>query len=123
MSNVGVLFEIPNEYGNYLADLLEPIQFTLYQWEVYYDEIHLIEDNKFTDDSLFNEEAKIMDGQQLYDIAKKNTYYLIFATLIAYVGDENTKFIRYYQDFLDSNCEVVIGISDCSYVMYWTKDS
>ncbi|WP_099192344.1 DUF2691 family protein [Tepidibacter mesophilus] len=121
MKNAGVSFQIPNEYGKYLSDILEPIPVGQYQWSIDNDEIHLLEKNEITNEFLFKDKDRIIQGEKLYNAAKNNTYYLVFATLVAFFKDENIKIVRTYEDFLNSNCQIALAIYDCSYVMFWCK--
>ncbi|MEG0774294.1 DUF2691 family protein [Clostridium sp.] len=122
MKNMGVSFEIPNEYGNYLSDILEPLPVQCYQWLINDDEIHLLKDNKFTDEMLFNDRG-VISGEKLYETSKNNTYYMIFATLRAFLKEGTVKVVCEYKDFLESDCQIILGIYDCSYVMFWCKDN
>ncbi|WP_442871616.1 DUF2691 family protein [Aminipila sp.] len=42
MGNKGVSFQIPNEYGNSLSYLLEPLPYSDYLWLIDYHEIYLL---------------------------------------------------------------------------------
>lgn len=121
MKNKGITFKIPNEYGSYLADLLDPINFTEYLWLIGSDEIYLIDNDEITDYPLYKEEDRIIPGKQLYDTAKKNTYYMIFITLRAVCKDGNIKAIRTYKEFLESDCQIALAVYDSIYVMVWFK--
>jgi hypothetical protein len=103
MRNMGVMFEIPNEYGNYLFDILEPLPINCYQWLIDNDEIHLLDDNKFTNEFLFNED-RIISGKELYRSSKDNTYYMIFVNLRAFFKDGTIKTVSKYKEFLESDC-------------------
>lgn len=122
MRNMGVMFEIPNEYGNYLLNILEPLPVNCYQWLIDNDEIHLLDDNKFTNEFLFNED-RIISGEELYRSSKDNTYYMVFVTLRAFFKDGTIKEVSRYKEFLESDCQIALAVYDCSYVMFWCKDS
>src|SRR5690554_6914711 len=122
MKNMGVSFKIPNAYGNYLSDILEPLPVKCYQWLVDDDEIHLLKDNEFTNEFLFNDD-RIISGEELYETSKSNTYYMIFVTLRAFLEDGNIEAVSKYKDFLGSDCQIILAVYDCSYVMFWCKDS
>lgn len=121
MKNMGVSFEIPNEYGNYLSDILEPLPVKFYQWLIDDDEIHLLKDNEFTNEFLFNDD-RIVSGQKLYEDSKNNTYYMVFVTLRAFLKDGTIKAVSKYKEFLESDCQIILSVYDCSYVMFWCKD-
>jgi hypothetical protein len=122
MKNMGVSFEIPNKNGKYLSDILEPIPFGEYQWLIDNDEIHLLENNEFTNEFLFKEEDIIISGEKLYNTAKTNNYYMIFVTLRAFFKNGDVQPVSSYKEFLESDCEIVLEVDDCSYVMFWCKN-
>lgn len=121
MRSIGVKFEIPNEYGNYLYDILKPLPVECYQWLVDNDEVHLLKDNKFTNEFLFNDD-RIISGEKLYESSRNNSYYMIFLNLRAFLKDGDVKAVSKYKDFLESDCQIIIAVYDCSYVMFWCKD-
>lgn len=122
MKNMGISFVIPNKHGNYLSDILEPLPFADYQWLIDDDEIHLLHDNKFTNEFLFNED-RILPGEKLYSTSKDNTHYMVFVTLRAFSPNSTIKPVSNYKEFLESDCQIVLVVSDCSYVMFWYKDN
>ncbi|SHI05946.1 DUF2691 family protein [Clostridium grantii] len=121
MRDMALSFKIPNEYGKYLNDLIEPIPFDKYWWSIDNDEIHLLDNDEFINEFLFKEEERIIQGEKLYNIAKTNTYYLIFVTLRAFSKEETVEAVRTYKQFLESDCQIALGVYDCSYVMFWCK--
>ncbi len=121
MKNVGVTFEVPNEYGNYLYEILEALPVKSYKWLIDNDEIHLLDNNEFKNEFLFNED-RIISGENLYEISKSNTYYMVFVTLRAFLKNGTIKVVSKYKEFLESDCEIILAVYDCSYVMVWCKD-
>lgn len=122
MKNIGVIFEIPNEYGNYLYDILEPLPVDCYEWLIDNDEIYLLNDNEFTNEFLFDED-RILSGEKLYERSKNNTYYMIFVTLRGFLKEGIIKAVSKYNEFLESDCKIILAVYDCSYVVFWCKDS
>ncbi|WP_238907051.1 MULTISPECIES: DUF2691 family protein [unclassified Clostridium] len=122
MKDVGVIFEIPNEYGKYLSEILEPLPVSLYDWVIDNDEIHLVDNDEFSNKFLFNENVMI-SGEKLYETSKTNTYYMVFVTLKGFFKDGHIKDISNYEEFLKSDCQIILGVYDCSQVMFWCKDS
>lgn len=86
MKNNGVSFQIPNEYGNFLSGLLEPLPYSDYQWLIDHDEIHLVCVKELINEPLLTRD--LLNGDELYRIAKDNRYYMIFVTLLASVKGE-----------------------------------
>jgi hypothetical protein len=74
MKDVGVIFEISNEYGSYLSEILEPLPVNLYDWVIDNDEIHLVDNDEFSNEFLFNENG-VISGEKLYETSKNNIYY------------------------------------------------
>ncbi|WP_312648952.1 DUF2691 family protein [Aminipila sp.] len=120
MENKGVSFQIPNEYGNYLSYLLEPLPYSDYQWLIDYNEIHLLHGNELIDKPLFND--NLLTGNELYNIAKDNRYYMIFVTLMAFNKGENIQRISNYKEFIESDCKIFLTVYDCSGVIFLSKD-
>ncbi len=81
-----------------------------------------MDDNKFTNEFLFNED-RIISGEELYKSSKDNTYYMIFIILWAFFKDVTIKTVSKYKEFLESHCQIALAVCDCSYVMFWCKDS
>lgn len=123
MENVGVKFQIPNEYGSYLYEILKFVPFNSYKWLIDNDEIHLVNDDEFTGEFLFNNDNKILSWEKLCKKSKDNTYYMIFLTLRAFLKDGVIKGVSTYKNFLESDCQIILAVYDCSYVIFWCKDS
>lgn len=51
----GITFEIPNEYGSLLGDLLEPIDITTFNWRVDDGDSYLVDDDNF-EEALFSKD-------------------------------------------------------------------
>lgn len=122
MKRVGVRFKIPNEYGKFLSDILEVIPNNQFIWLVDSDEIYKIKNNEFTAESLFGDEERVINGDKLVDIASNNAYYLIFLTLRAFIKHGNVERVSKYEQFLSSDCQMILAIYDSSYVMFWCKN-
>ncbi|MCA1032879.1 DUF2691 family protein [Bacillus timonensis] len=117
----GISFEIPNKYGTYLADMLKPIDITTFNWLNQNEEAYIITDGQF-DKALFSEVENDMDGSLLDKRIKDNQYYVIFADLKAFPKGKEVNNIKTYEDFLDSNCELVLLVVDSVYSTIYCKD-
>jgi len=122
MESIGVNFEIPNEYGKFLEELLIPIPCNNYKWLVDNDEIHVIKDNDSINEFLFKDEERIIGGETLESIAKRETYYMVFLNLWGYNKIGSTKQVHTGKEFLESDCEIILGVYDCSEVIFLCKD-
>ncbi|GAB6989090.1 hypothetical protein JCM16418A_11400 [Paenibacillus pini] len=76
----GISFEIPNQYGRFLGDILKPFDTEEYSWRVGGEESYLIV-NGTLGEPLFPEEIECMEGKTLKSILEENDYYLIFQDL------------------------------------------
>ena len=123
MKKMGVFFEVPNDSLDNISHFLEPIPFYEYQWLINNDEILIRNNNHITNEGLFKEEDRIIDGQRLYHIVNVNDYYTIFVNLYAFPNNTDINPIYNYKEFLKSDCHIVISIFDSSYVMFWCKDN
>jgi hypothetical protein len=73
-------------------------------------------------DPLFPEDINVIDGGLLEGTLKSNKYYVIFADLKAYPKDKNISDIDSYEEFLNSDCQLVLLVVDCSYITIYCKD-
>jgi hypothetical protein len=116
----GISFELPNEYGSLLGDVLQPIDITVFTWRIGAGEIYMVEDNQLSNE-LFIENRTIIDGAELKNRIEGNKYYIIFADLQAFPKGEFSA-IDSYDQFLGSKCELVLIVVDCSYATIYCKN-
>ncbi|APA04042.1 MULTISPECIES: DUF2691 family protein [Bacillus] len=116
----GITFNIPNQFGRFAADILQPFPISPYTWFIGDGEAY-IEFKEDTDTDLFPQNQRIIQGQELRQRLEGNPYYMIFAELKAFPGGMVTE-INTYEEYLESSCELVLLIADCSYVTLYCKD-
>jgi hypothetical protein len=119
--NRGASFEIPNEYGKYLAEILKPIEITASNWYIGGEESYIVGDGTL-DISLFDGEIFGMKGSSLKNVIENNEYYLIFANLKAFPKDIEVIDIQSYEEFLNSSCQLILLVIDSSYIAIYCKD-
>ncbi|MFQ3546104.1 DUF2691 family protein [Halobacillus rhizosphaerae] len=117
----GIRFEIPNKIGTLLADMLQPIDITLYNWINQNEEAYFLTDGQI-DKPLFLEGENGLDGNFLEKRIRDNLYYIIFADLKAFPKGEKVNNIDTYEEFLDSNCKLVLLVVDSVYSTIYCKD-
>ncbi|MEK3735244.1 DUF2691 family protein [Paenibacillus sp. FSL M8-0334] len=117
----GISFEIPNEYGRYLEDILKPFKVEDHNWWIGGEESYIILDGKL--DALFSGLIECMDGVTLRNVIKNNDYYLIFQDLKAFPKGSKPIEIITYDDFLSSNCELALLVVDSSYTTIYCKNA
>ena len=115
----GISFEIPNEYGSLLGDMLKPIDITAFSWRIGDGESYIVVDDKL-DRELFLGNEIILEGTELKSLLVNNRHYIIFADLQAYPKGEYSD-IKTYEDFIKSKCELVLLVVDSSYVTIYCK--
>ncbi|MEH7349380.1 DUF2691 family protein [Gottfriedia acidiceleris] len=117
----GISFEIPNQYGQFLAEILNPMNFKDFNWFIIGEESYLVVDEDL-DQPLFPDNIQVINGPELEDKLKNNEYYLIFADLKAFPKNKNSVEIRTYEEFLSSDCQLCLLITDCTYTDIYCKD-
>lgn len=117
----GLSFEIPNEYGSFLGEILKPFDMTAFNWYIGGEESYFLHDGTLGE-PLFPEEVYGMDGVLLKGILEKTEYYVIFANLKAFPKEKNVIDIDTYESFLNSDCQFVLLVVDSIYVTVYCKD-
>jgi uncharacterized membrane protein len=116
----GITYEIPNAYGNYLSDILEPLSALELFWSIEEQEIYIVQDDKLSDTLLFANNTTL-ENKSFWETLKESEYYIIFSDLKAHSTSDNSV-IQTYADFLQSNCQLVLLVADCNIVTIYCKD-
>ncbi|MUT67964.1 DUF2691 family protein [Paenibacillus sp. NEAU-GSW1] len=117
----GLIFEIPNEYGNFLEEILSPFDMTLYDWYVGGEESYFVNDNQLVEPLFPNEEFGL-DGAILKRTIENMKQYLIFVNIKAYPKGKIVEDISTFDEFLKSDCQLVLLVVDSAYVTIYCKD-
>lgn len=115
----GISFELPNEYGTFLGDVLKPIDIATYRWKIGSGESYKIKNNEL-DNDLFPDN-KVLEGIAFKRLIENNRYYLIFVELQAHPKGRIVE-INNYDEFLRSDCELVLLVVDSCYVSIYCRD-
>ena len=110
---IGIRFKIPNEYNCFLKQILENMNTQNGVWFIKTDDI-IKSDGAY----LFAKESYI--DKEFKSIIGDNNYYLIFADIECYLNHNFTN-IYNYQDFLNSDCYLLIIIVDNVFVDIYAK--
>ncbi|CAM4481294.1 MULTISPECIES: DUF2691 family protein [Bacillus] len=116
----GVSFQIPNEYGNFLWRILQPVEIANYRWQTS-GESYFVVEGELEDEELFHDYA-IAEGAVFEQQLKTNQYYTIFVELKAFPYGKMVNQVNTYEEFADSDCELVLLIADNSYVSIYCKN-
>ena len=117
----GITFEIPNEHGQYLKDILSCVNISELNWYNDCGEAYIIGNGEL-EASLFHENECIIDGDILQKRISDNLYYLIFADLKGFPRNIEAKNLETYEEFIASECTFIILVVDCVYVSIYSKD-
>ena len=110
---IGIRFKIPNEYNCFLKQILENMNTQNGVWFIKTDDIIKSDGTYlFAKESYMDKEFKSIIGD--------NNYYLIFADIECYLNHNFTN-IYNYQDFLNSDCYLLIIIVDNVFVDIYAK--
>lgn len=116
----GLSFEIPNTYGKVLFDILSQTKIKDFVWKVGNGESYAIE-NDTLGNPLFPIDT-ILSGEQLFKRISAEDYYVIFADLKGFLREADVRGIATYEEFVESDCQVVLLIVDSSFVYFYSKD-
>lgn len=110
----GIRCRIPNEHGQSLGNALAPVDFTKYEWKLGNSEAYFVEQNNFTASffSVDDYEQGIV-GADLQKRLQEHSYYTIFVDLQGYPSEQFGT-ITTYEEFVKSDCEIVILLTDSS---------
>lgn len=117
----GITFEIPNTYGSYLSDILEPLSASKLFWSIGEQEIYKVQDDKLSDTALLINNT-ILENEVFWKALNEGEYYVIFSDLKAY-STSNITTINTYADFLKSDCLLALLIADSNIVTIYCRDS
>lgn len=117
----GISFEISNEYGNFLKEILEPIDITLYDWYIGGEESYAVENNHL--EPLFLQEIYGMEGTTLKHIIEKPNQYLIFLNIKAFTKGKQVVEVSTFEEYVKSDCQLVLIVIDSSYVIIYCKEN
>lgn len=117
--NRGILFEIPNEYGYHLQQILATIPVEQYYWRSGGEESYVVENGELV--ALLFEGDTPFTGKELREkIAQQ--HYLIFVNLKAFPTREAAREIETYEQFLTSDCVLIVLVIDSGHVAIFAKD-
>ena len=109
----GIRFEIPNDRGTFIKDIFNGIDIFDYCWNIMEEEI-LFSDGYILDDDCYT-------GEEMAEVLNKEMY-LIFATFQLTKGNIITSRINSYNEFVESDCEILFVVIDSSYVDLYAKN-
>ena len=118
----GISFEIPNKYGRFLGDILKPFETDEYNWLVGGEEAYLIVDGQF-EEPLFARSGEVWAGLTLKRLLEDKEYYIIFQDLKAFPQGKDIVEVKTYEEFLNSDCQLVLLVVDSCFVSIYCKNN
>lgn len=117
---IGLDIRVKNEYSNYLYKIFSGINLLNYVWQIKTDDF-LYSENGELKENFFG--TNILSGEEFIRCISRDSYYIIFADIKAYpIGDEKSIEIETFNDFLESNCELVLLCTDSTFIEFYCKD-
>lgn len=113
---LGICFKVPNEYDTILYKILENIEL---------DDKSIC---KIKEDEVLNEKGDCFFNDEIYKwidfkkMIKSKKYYPIFLNLQIYYNSTSLQDINNYSEFLDSECQLILFITDNEYVEVYAKN-
>ena len=118
----GISFQIPNKFGSFLGDILKPMNISTFSWRVIPVESYLVVNAESDiDKDLFETDNIIKEGADLKNLLENNVYCIISADLQAYPKGKVSE-IETYEEFVESECELVPFVVDSCYTVIYSKD-
>jgi len=113
----GLSFKISNKYNNHLYKIFSSINVLDYDWDVSQDEIYIGKDNV---KNLFSKQY--LNGEEFQNAITSKEYYMVSANIKAYLNGKAKSDIIYYEDFLNSSCQLIMLCHDSIHVEFYCKD-
>ncbi|MGF7059032.1 DUF2691 family protein [Brassicibacter mesophilus] len=125
MKKRGVRFFVPNAYGDFIWKVLKDIDIIKYHWHIDSDEIYKVIDDEMIDDNLFNSDrigSLVLSGIEFKSHIFNHIYYAIFGEFKAFPQHSQISIVNTYEEFLRSDCEIVLLIVDNIYYDVYCKN-
>lgn len=116
---IGIQFEVPNESGCILKNILNGIDVERYFWKISEDDIYLVPCSK---ENQFLFTTSSLAGNEFNRKINSSKYLVVFASIWAFFLPDDVCELKTYQDFVDSNCQMVILITDTTIVKILSKN-
>lgn len=114
---IGIEFELETTYEKILYDLLKDTVFVDYKWIIRQQEI-IYESNH--DKTLL---SYLSGTEWEKEIRFNGNYYVLFLNLQVYLKDGEESNIETYDDFVNSDCELIVLFSDNKFIEIYVKSN
>ncbi len=114
---IGIEFKLKTSYEKILYDILKNINFNDYQWEIVEEEIYYES----------NPERHLpsqLSGRELKkEISDNGDYLVYFLNLQVYLNGSKISHIETYDDFVNSDCELILLFNDNEFIEIYMKEN
>lgn len=116
---IGLDIKVKNEYNNYLYKIFNGINLSDYIWDIITDDILYINDGDLKE-NIFS--TDVIEGDEFLKCISKDSYYMIFVDIKAYpIGNQSME-IEIFEDFMNSNCVMILLCTDSAFIEFYCKD-
>ena len=116
---IGLDIMVKNAADNFLYKIFNGIDVSDYIWIIDADEILYTENDKHMQE-LFS--SNVMSGEDFLKCISRENYYMIFADIKAYPIGSDCSCINTYEDYLKSDCQIILLCADSSFIDFYSKD-
>lgn len=116
----GISFELLNDYGSFLKDILQPVNVQSFNWHIDNIETYTTSNDR-PNGELFPQNGTILKGLELKEVIETEQVYVIFAELRAFQGAVTSP-PQTYEEFTASDCQLVLLIADTIYTTIYCKE-
>lgn len=110
---------VKNEKSNYLSKIFSGIDLQQFVWEIIHEDFRYSENGE-RKGKFF--EMDVLSGEEFLKCISRDKYYMIFADIKAYPSGCKRTEIDTFNDFLESNCELVFLCTDSVFIEFYCKD-
>lgn len=114
---IGIEFKLKTSYEKILYDLLKNINLDNYQCRIIQEEI-------FYESNPERSLPSQLSGRELKkEISDNGNYFVYFLNLQVYLNGSKISHIETYDDFANSNCELIVLFSDNEFIEIYMKSN
>ena len=116
---IGLDIKVKNEYNNYLYKIFNGIRLSNYVWHINFNDFLYFKNEDRREDFF---DTDVMNGEEFFKCISRDSYYMIFVDIKAYsVGNKAIK-VETFDDFIRSNCKLVLLCTDSIFIEFYCKD-
>ena len=112
---LAIKFKIPNEYDFILSKIFNNIELDNCLWKIAEEETLSYNSDTFFDKDLYT-------SSEFKEKIDSKEQYIIFLNIQLYKKNCNIGEIKTYEDFLKSDCELILFVTDNTFVQIYSKN-